>query len=127
MVDTGLLCALSGIEAGALIDGESLFSDYRGAVTEQFVLQQLICAGITPFYWSSERSSGEVDFVFQAGSGVVPLEVKAGENLQAKSLRFFVEKHKIARALRTSLSDFRRETWLVNLPLHMIEGIGRYI
>jgi len=127
MVDTGLLCALSGIEASAIIDGESLFTDYKGAVTEQFALQQLICNGIAPFYWSSERSSGEVDFVFQANSKVVPLEVKAGENLQAKSLRVFTEKHKIEKAMRTSLSDFRRENWLVNLPLYMIEGIMRYL
>ncbi|MCL2193119.1 MAG: ATP-binding protein [Treponema sp.] len=127
MVDTGLLCALSGIEASAIIDGESLFTDYKGAVTEQFALQQLICNGITPFYWSSERSIGEVDFVFQANSKVVPLEVKAGENLQAKSLRVFTEKHKIEKAMRTSLSDFRRESWLVNLPLYMIEGIMRYL
>jgi len=126
MLDTGLLCALSGVEASALIDGDKLFTDYKGAITEQFVLQQLICAGISPFYWSNDRSSGEVDFVFQADSKVIPLEVKAAENLQAKSLRFFTEKHKIEEAVRTSLSDFRRESWLLNLPLYMIEGIMRY-
>ena len=118
MLDTGLLCALSEIEAGALIDGDKLFTDYKGAITEQYVLQQLICSKITPFYWSSETSSGEVDFVFQAESKVIPLEVKAAENLQAKSLRVFCEKFKIEKALRTSLSGFRQESWLVNLPLY---------
>jgi len=127
MADTGLLCALSGIGPGVLIDGDKLFTDYKGAITEQLALQQLICAGIAPFYWSSERSSGEVDFVFQSDTDIVPLEVKAAENLQAKSLRFFTEKYKIENAVRTSLSDFRRETWLVNLPLYMLEGIKRYL
>ena len=127
MVDTGLLCAMSGIEAKALIDGDGLFTNRDGAGTEQFVLQQLIRAGISPFYWSSERSSGEVDFVFQADSKVIPLEVKAAENLQAKSLRFFAEKYGVEEAARASLSDFRREPWLVNLPLFMIEGIMRYL
>jgi len=127
MLDTGLLCALSGIEASALIDGDRLFTDYKGAVTEQFVLQQLICARISPFYWSNDRSSGEVDFVFQVDSKVIPLEVKAAENLQAKSLRSFAEKYKVEEAVRTSLSDFRRENWLVNLPLYMMEGIKKLI
>jgi len=126
MLDTGLLCALSGIEANALIDGDKLFTDYKGAITEQFALQQLINTGIMPFYWSNETSSGEVDFVFQAGSEVVPLEVKAAENLQAKSLRVFAEKYKIEKAVRTSLSDFRTETWLINLPLYMLEHIKKY-
>jgi len=127
MADTGLLCALSGIEAGALIDGDRLFTDFKGAVTEQFALQQLVFSGIAPFYWSSDRSSGEVDFVFQADSRVVPLEIKAGENLQAKSLRFFAEKYGVEKSLRSSLSDFRREAWLVNLPLYMLEWISQHL
>jgi hypothetical protein len=123
MVDIGLLCALSEIEVNVLVDGDKLFTDFKGALAEQFTLQQLIGIGIQPFYWSSEKSSGEVDFVFQADSKVIPLEVKAAENLQAKSLRFFVDKYKIERAVRTSLSDLRHETWLINLPLYMIEHI----
>ena len=120
MLDTGLLCALSGIEASALIDGDKLFTDYKGAITEQYALQQLICSKVSPFYWSSENSTGEVDFVYQADSKIIPLEIKAAENLQAKSLRVFTEKFKIEKALRSSLSGFRRETWLVNLPLYML-------
>jgi len=127
MVDIGLLCALSGIEVNVLVDGDKLFTDYKGALAEQFVLQQLISTGIKPFYWSSEKSSGEVDFVFQANSKVVPLEVKAAENLQAKSLRVFVDKYKIEKAVRTSLANLRHETWLINLPLYMIEYIKQYV
>ena len=127
MVDTGLLCALSGIEVNSLIDGDKFFTDYKGVLTEQFVLQQLIGIGIQPFYWSSEKSNGEVDFVFQANSKIVPLEVKAAENLQAKSLRSFTDKYKIKKAARTSLSDFRHDIWLVNLPLYMIEHIKQKI
>ena len=127
MLDTGLLCALSGIEANVLIDGDKLLTDYKGAITEQFALQQLINAEIMPFYWSNDTSSGEVDFVFQSGSKVIPLEVKAAENLQAKSLRSFTGKYKIEKAVRTSLSDFRAETWLINLPLYMLENIKKYL
>ena len=127
MLDTGLLCALSGIEANAIIDSNKFFTDYKGAITEQFVLQQLICNGIQPFYWSSDTSRGEVDFVLSIDSKVVPLEVKAAENLQAKSLRVFAEKFKIEKSIRTSLSDFRPETWLINLPLYMIEYIKRQL
>jgi predicted AAA+ superfamily ATPase len=126
MLDTGLLCALSEIEASVLIDGDKLFTDYKGAITEQYVLQQLVCSKITPFYWSSENSSGEVDFVYQADSKVIPVEVKAAENLQAKSLRVFCEKFKIEKALRTSLSGFRRESWLVNLPLYAIVNVNTF-
>jgi len=107
--------------------GDSLFSDCRGAVTEQFALQELVCQGIFPFYWSSEKSSGEVDFVFQSGPRVIPLEVKASENLQAKSLKFFTAKYEIEKSLRTSLSDFRRESRLLNLPLYMLGQIGHWI
>jgi predicted AAA+ superfamily ATPase len=127
MLDSGLLCALSGIEANVLIDGDKLLTDYKGAITEQFALQQLINAEIMPFYWSNDTSSGEVDFVFQSGSKVIPLEVKAAENLQAKSLRSFTGKYKIEKAVRTSLSDFRAETWLINLPLYMLENIKKYL
>ena len=133
MLDTGLLCALSDIGANVLVDGDELFKDYKGAITEQYALQQLISVGTKPFYWSSQTSGSEVDFVFQADSGVVPLEVKAAENLQAKSLKVFSEKFKIKKAVRTSLAGFRQEKWLVsggsllNLPLYMLEYIKQHI
>jgi predicted AAA+ superfamily ATPase len=126
-LDTGLLCAMSDIDARVLVNGEALLTEYKGAITEQFVLQQLISIGINPYYWSRNSSVGEVDFVFQSETAVVPLEVKAAENLQAKSLKSFKDEYKIPRSIRTALSDFRKEDWLTNLPLYMIESIRNYI
>ena len=93
-------------------------------MTEQYVLQQLKSnKRIEPFYWSAERSNGEIDFVFQRGMDIIPLEVKAFENLQAKSLRSFYAKYEPKFAVRTSMSDYRKEEWLINLPLYAINGI----
>lgn len=93
-------------------------------MTEQYVLQQLITnKDITPFYWTAEKSNGEIDFVFQSGMDIVPLEVKAAENLQAKSLKSYCLRYEPKYAIRTSMSDYRKEEWLTNLPLYAINGI----
>ena len=121
VLDVGLLSTLSGLDAKSLLEGSKIFVEFKGTLTEQYVLQQLVSAvGITPFYWSAEKSSGEIDFVFQSGQDVVPLEVKAAENLQAKSLKNYCLKYKPRQAVRTSLSDYRREDWLTNVPLYAI-------
>jgi len=121
VLDVGLLSALSGLDAKSLLEGSKIFVEFKGTLTEQYVLQQLVSAvGITPFYWSAEKSTGEIDFIFQSGQDVVPLEVKAAENLQAKSLKNYCLKYKPRQAVRTSLSDYRREEWLTNVPLYAI-------
>ena len=92
MLDTGLMCAMSNLPAQALLDGNALFSDYKGALTEQYVLQQLeAIKELSIYYWSSDNSRGEIDFLLQYGTDIIPVEVKAEENLQSKSLRAFVE------------------------------------
>ena len=83
------------------------------------MLQEMIANEITPFYWSSQGKA-EVDFVFRHGSDVIPLEVKAEENLQSKSLKVYSEKFNPPVALRTSMRDYRRESWLTNIPLYAI-------
>ena len=86
VLDVGLLSAMSGLDIKSLLQGNRVFEEFKGALTEQYVLQQLITNNaITPFYWTAEKSNGEIDFVFQSGIDIVPLEVKAAENLQAKS------------------------------------------
>jgi predicted AAA+ superfamily ATPase len=70
------------------------------------------------YYWSPQNTRMEIDFMIQAGKNVVPIEVKAAENLHAKSLRVFCEKYKPAFAVRTSLSDYRKEDWMMNVPLY---------
>ncbi|MFA5206058.1 MAG: DUF4143 domain-containing protein, partial [Lentisphaeria bacterium] len=126
MVDVGLLGAKSGLDPKTLLDGSRVFSEFKGALTEQYVQQQLRAElAISPHYWSAERGDAEVDFVFQNGMNVIPLEVKAAENLRAKSLAAYRDKFSPAVSVRTSMSDYRREPWLVNLPLYAIGQLRR--
>jgi len=119
--DVGLLAAKSHLEARTIIDGNALFEEYKGAFTEQFVIQQLKAAEIDYIgYWTNEKSTNEVDFIVQNRGEIVPIEVKAAENLQAKSFKFFCEKYKPEQAIRTSLSDYRTESWMTNVPLYLI-------
>jgi predicted AAA+ superfamily ATPase len=121
IVDIGLMSAMAGLDARTLLDGNLLFGEFKGSLTEQFVLQQLMAkkeAGI--FYWSPEGARSEVDLVVQYKGKVIPLEVKATENLQAKSLKVYCQKYKPEIAIRTSLSDYRKEDWMINVPLYAI-------
>lgn len=121
MLDVGLLAALSQLEAVNLLKGEGIFMQYKGALTEQFVFQQLRSSDfLQPYYWSAERGTAEVDFVIQSGNTIYPIEVKAAENLRSKSVRVFYDKFSPIKAIRMSLSDYRDEGWLVNLPLYLI-------
>lgn len=125
MVDIGLLGAKSGLDAKTIIEGNTIFGQYKGALTEQYVLQQLKCStGIEIYYWSSEQGIAEVDFLIQTGGKVIPIEVKAQENLKAKSLKSFRDKFHPELSLRTSMSDFREEETLTNLPLYGISLIN---
>jgi predicted AAA+ superfamily ATPase len=124
VLDVGLLSAMSGLDIKSLLEGNRVFEEFKGALTEQYVLQQIITnKDITPFYWTAEKSNGEIDFVFQSGVDIVPLEVKAAENLQAKSLKSYCLRYEPRYAIRTSMSDYRKEEWLTNLPLYAINGI----
>jgi len=124
LVDVGLLAAMGNIEAQTLLEGNAIFTEFKGALTEQYVFQQLNSANdFVIYYWSAERSSAEIDFMVQYNSLIVPIEVKAEENLQAKSLKVYVEKFKPKLAVRTSMSDFRKQDWLTNLPLYAISEL----
>lgn len=125
MVDIGLLGAKSGLDAKTIIEGNTIFGQYKGALTEQYVLQQLKCStGIETYYWSSEQGIAEIDFLIQTGGKVIPIEVKAEENLKAKSLKSFRDKFHPELSIRTSMSDFREEETLTNLPLYGISLIN---
>ena len=120
----GLLAAMTDLDAKTLLNGNAIFTEFKGALTEQFVCQQLISdLGATPYYWSAENSSGEVDFVLQHSGSVIPLEVKAEENLQAKSLTNFVANDGRTFGVRTSMSDYRKQDKLINLPLYAISQL----
>ena len=128
LLDIGLLMAMVDLDARVIIDGNRIFTEFKGALTEQYVLQQLIAdLGIEAYYYSTEKSSGEIDFLLQGRSSILPLEVKAEENLRAKSLKAFCEKYHPAYAVRTSMSDYREQEWMTNIPLYNICRIKQYL
>lgn len=121
VVDVGLLAAMGDIDVKTLLEGNLIFEEFKGALTEQYVLQQIkTISDMAIHYWSAERSASEIDFLVQYAGAVIPVEVKAGENLQAKSLKAFCQKYSPSLAIRTSMSDYRKESWLINIPLYAI-------
>jgi hypothetical protein len=124
LLDVGLLGALSELDASSILLGNQIFVEFKGAMTEQYVLQQLIAdTDYTPYYFSETKSKVEIDFLVQKGTQVVPIEVKAEENLKAKSLRVYCDKYGPDVAIRTSMSDYREQDWMINVPLYCIGGI----
>lgn len=119
--DVGLLGAMAGLNVRTIIEGDEIFTEFKGALTEQYVMQQLrVDSERFIGYWTNERSTSEVDFVIQEEGEVIPIEVKSGENLKAKSFRLFCEKYKPQKAIRTSLTDYKEESWMENVPLYAI-------
>lgn len=122
--DIGLMCAMSNVPAQSLLGGNVLFSDFKGALTEQYVLQQLKThPSLSIYYWSAENSRGEIDFLLQQEEKILPIEVKAEENLQAKSLRAFIERNPGLQGIRLSMSPYREQDWLTNYPLYSVLAI----
>jgi predicted AAA+ superfamily ATPase len=119
ILDVGLLAAMGNLDIHTLIREQSLFEEFKGALTEQYVLQQLKSIDQLPiYYWSAEKATAEIDFLIQYQNRIIPIEVKAAENLKAKSLKSYHQKFSPEMSIRTSLSDYRKEDWLVNLPLY---------
>ena len=116
--DIGLLGALSELDKESVISGNDVFVEFKGALTEQYVLQELTATtGYTLYYYSGEKSTYETDFLVQKGKNVIPIEVKAEENLKSKSLRAYCDKFRPASAIRTSMSGYREQEWMTNVPL----------
>lgn len=112
------------IDAQTILDGNSIFMEFKGSLAEQFVLSELKANTSLPiFYWTAKNGIAEVDFMTQVGKNNIPIEVKSNENLQAKSLKSFVQRYNTKINVRTSMSNYRREDWLVNIPLYMIGNI----
>lgn len=124
VLDVGLLGAMTDLQADTIIDGNRIFEEFKGAIAEQYVLQQFKTIKDLPvFYWSNETSRAEIDFVIQIKSDVVPVEVKAERNLQAKSLKVYMEKFKPNYAIRTSMADYKKTNSLIDIPMYAIEII----
>ena len=124
LLDVGLLTTMTGLTAQTLLRGDAVFTEFKGSLTEQYVLQELKNIGGTDvFYWASdEGSTAEIDFLVQLGETILPVEVKAEENLQSKSLRVYAQKYSPKVVVRTSMADYRDEGWLANIPLYTIGG-----
>lgn len=128
VLDVGLLGAMSKLNVKILLEGNRMFEEYKGALTEQFVLQQLMGNEESDiFYWTSEQVTAEIDFILQFEDKIIPIEVKAEENLRAKSLRSYCKKYSPMVAIRTSMSDYRREDWMINYPLYCISTLEDYL
>ena len=128
MFDVGLLGALSDLNALNLLEGNTVFTQFKGALTEQYVFQQLLSTNaMALYYWSADKGSAEVDFIAQLNGAIYPIEVKAAENLQAKSLKIYRQQFNPKKSIRTSMADFHDEGWLLNLPLYMINQLGSLV
>lgn len=124
VLDVGLLGCMAGLRQHTLLDGNDLFVEFKGALTEQYVCQQLKnIEDLDIYYYTNDRGSCEVDFVVDTGEKIVPVEVKAEVNLKAKSLKTYREKFLPEISVRTSMVDFKKEEWLVNLPLYAVDQI----
>ena len=122
LADVGLLGCMVRLNQSVLLNGNELFKEFKGALTEQYVLQQLkTVKGVDTYYWTNDRGNAEIDFLIDTGNEIVPIEVKAETNLKAKSLKTFCENYNPKMAIRTSMTDYKQEDWLLNLPLWAVE------
>lgn len=125
VLDVGLLGCMSGLRQRTLLDGNALFVEFKCALTEQYVCQQLkTIDDLGIYYYTNERGSCEIDFIVDTGEQIIPVEVKAEVNLKAKSLKTYREKFLPDNAVRTSMADYKKEDGLINLPLYAIEHIS---
>lgn len=122
LLDIGILNAIGNLDPKILLDKNTILEEFKGALTEQFVCQELITKSEL-YYWTVSNASAEIDFLIQKQNEIIPIEVKAEENLKSKSLKVFVDKYGNKNAVRTSMSKYREEDWLKNIPLY---GIGDF-
>ena len=123
-IDVGILGALSELDYSSIIHGNEVFTEYKGALAEQYVLQELLAnTKLKPYYYSSEKSTYETDFLIQKENTIVPIEVKAETNLKSKSLKYYVDKFSPKLAIRTSMAKAIKQDKIVNIPLWAIGAL----
>ena len=124
MLDVGLLAAQSELDIESMLHGNRVYTEFKGALTEQYVLQQLISdTAYTPYYYSGEKSTYETDFLIQRKTDIIPLEVKAEDNLKSRSLKAYCKKFSPAKAFRISTANYRKQDWMENIPLWSVCGL----
>ena len=136
-IDVGLLGAKTRLPVDVILEGNRIFTEFKGALAEQYVQQQLraVCS-IEPYYWATANSQNEIDFLVQSGLDMVPVEVKAEKNLQAKSLKSFCKKYHVAKAVRVSMASWCEQDMpiaddgsscrLINLPLYAVHMLPHF-
>ena len=126
LVDCGLFACMANAPAKQMLIGDNVFKEFKGSFTEQYVLQLLVAQDFTPYYWSNDTTPAEIDFVIQADDRVIPIEVKAEENVRARSMKTYIDNHPEARlkGLRISMKGYVDQGWMENVPLYgVIENI----
>jgi len=123
LLDVGLLCAMANLPEQTLLQKNNFIVEFKGALTEQYVMQQLATLKRKDiYYWSQDNSQGEIDFLVQYSNKILPIEVKAENNLQAKSMRMFIQRNPELHGLRFSMSNLQEQEWLTNYPLYAVES-----
>ncbi len=121
VIDVGLLGAMSELEAESILEGNDIFIEFKGALSEQYVLQQLISdTEYTPYYYGTEKATYEQDFLIQKGKNIIPIEVKAETNIHSQSLRAYCDKYHPERAVRFSALKYMNQEWMENIPLYAV-------
>lgn len=124
LLDIGLLGAMSYLNPKIIIENEGIFVEYKGAFSEQYVMQELRLEKERYIaYWTNDKSTTEVDFIIQNNENIIPIEVKSGTNIQSRSFKLFCEKYKPTTAIRSSMTEYHEEDWMTNVPLYSIESI----
>ena len=123
LLDCGLLACMTDASADQMLIGDNVFTEFKGAFTEQYVLQQLLALGLKPYYWSNTKTPSEIDFVIQDSQRVIPIEVKAEENVRTRSLAQFIKDNPGLKGLRISMKGYVDQDWMENIPLI---AIGTY-
>lgn len=122
MLDVGLMGAMTDVDSKDILVGDSMMREYKGAFTELYVLTQIMPFDLPIYYYSANDSRIEIDFLVQHSGRVIPIEVKAEENVKSKSLRTYIEKHPQLHGLRISMLPYRQETWMDNVPLYAVSA-----
>ncbi len=126
--DVGLLSALGELDVKTLLEGDKVFEEFKGSLTEQYVLQQLkTLAELPVYYWANDSGSAELDFIIQIEGSIIPIEAKASTNLQAKSLKIYRDKYEPKISIRTSTADYKDNEGLYDIPLYLIEMIKEIV
>lgn len=120
LVDVGLLGAMADIDPASIVAGGDGFREFKGAMAEQYVCQELLSQGLTPYYWAADRAEAEIDFLVQRGGVTYPIEVKSGGNVMGKSLASFNRRYGGDHARRFSMLGYRDQDWVVNVPLYAV-------